>query len=133
MPILHSTNEDHRIILSTFTGTITDDLLLQSYKKIFGTAIWQSGYHVVTDLREGNFEAVTIEGLREVFLTNKEMSNGKKVVTRTAIIATQEIPYALARAYEFISEELPENIKVVKNMSEAIEWVCDSELSLSKT
>ncbi len=133
MPILHSTNEDHRIILSTFTGSITDDLLLQSYKKIFGTEIWQSGYHVITDLREGNFEAVTIEGLRELFLTNKEMSNGKKVLTRTAIIATQEIPYALARAYEFISEELPENIKVVKNMSEAIEWVCDSELSLSKT
>ena len=123
MTILHTINEEHGIVLSSLVGAIADADLLPSYKQLYENKRWKPGFHEIVDLRDAQMDGVTGEGLRRLSSLVEGYIAGKCDGFKTAVIAPEDLPYGLARLYEAVSEESPENVMVFRDLNQALEWI----------
>ena len=121
MAILHTINQEHGVVLSTWVGVISDSDLLQSYKQLYEDERWKPGFHEIVDAREAQVSDVTSTGLRRLSSMVEGYVAG--VGFRTAIVASKDLHFGLARLYEAVSDASPETVMVFREMDEAIEWI----------
>ena len=123
MPILHTINKELGVVLSSLAGDISDADLLSSYKELYESECWQPGFHEIVDLRNAQMGGVTSDGLRRVSSMVESFTKGKCEEFKTAFIAPDDLPFGIARMYEVLSSETPENVMVFRDLNKAFKWL----------
>jgi hypothetical protein len=122
-PIIHSLHEDLHLLISTWSGTVTDAEMIEGYRKAYADRRWVPGFNEVTDLRRADLRAVTADGLRGVRLLVSESVAGFTGTFRTAVLAPTDLGFGLSRMYELMSDESTESVRVCRDAQDAAAWV----------
>lgn len=123
MAILHKIYEEYGIVVSTLVRAISDDDLVTAYQELYENERWKPGFNEIVDLRRADMEGVTGEGLRRLSAMVDHYVHGRSEGFKTAIVASDDLPYGLARMYDAISTDSPENVRVFKELDEALDWI----------
>ena len=78
------------------------------------------------DLSEADMRLVTSSGLAE--LANDVEEEFRKLgieSIKTAVYSPDDLPFGLGRVYQAWSDESPERVRVFRDRSKAIEWLCE--------
>lgn len=110
-----------RLRKAIFKGEITEAVLFHSYQQLLSEPDYDSTLDDLVDLREvGRFD-VSSEGIRqlvELFAQPESQSTNK-----LAIVAPESHVFGMARMYEILSSDTPEQIQVFRNLKDAECWL----------
>ena len=121
--ITYQIHEELGVFVSHWSGSITNTLMLDCYRNLFENPAWKPGLHELADLRSSEMSKVTPDGLRALIGMVEHRFEGLGIDFKTAIIASADLPYGLARLYEMVSEQSPESVQVFRSSSAAVEWL----------
>ena len=125
MPVESKVDKSKNLSKYLFTGKISADDLINTVKDIFKGEITNN---LLLDFRQAqpdeNFLSQDLEKIARITKQYWELRKSGK----TAIVASTDIAFGLARMYEvFVRiEELTHTVRVFRSMDDAIEWL-DSE------
>jgi len=121
MTLKHRIYEDQKIILTTWSGAISDTDLIRFYMGIYNNSHWQPGFNEVTDLRDAELNHISDNALRHL----SELATGclKGEGIKLALIAPSELSSDIARLYQAFTHIPNELTKVFHHLDEALEWL----------
>ena len=122
-PITHSLNEDLHLLITTWSGVVTDAEMIAAYRRAYADSRWVPGFNEVTDLRRANVGAVTADGLRGLRLLVAESVAGFSGRFKTAVLAPGDLGFGISRMYEMMSDESSESVRVCRDAADAAAWV----------
>ena len=112
--------------VSKFTGGISDDLLLTSYKEYYHTHNWHGQLNELADLSVADFSGLTSNGMRLLIEYTEKYCKEKGIDEFfTAVYAPNDLPFGMARMYQAMAEVSPENLQVFRELSRAEEWLIE--------
>ena len=88
-----------------------------------GDPAYELGTNELADVRQAQALDVSAATLRKVDALHRERYAGSDAGFRTAILTRKDQPYGIARMYQVFSDEGPENVKIFREMEEALEWL----------
>ena len=121
MPITHSILADRRVVVTRITGTIDNEEMLEAYRRLYSDPGWSPGFHEVADFRTANMREVTNDAVEQVGELSERMARGTPF--KTAVIAPGDLPFGLARMYEALAAESPEEVRVFRDAARALAWL----------
>jgi hypothetical protein len=111
-----------RLRVATFTGTIDDAGLMEAYGQLIACPDYDPTLNDLADLSGvGRFDvsADALRGLIALFVPVDRLGHR----TRLAIVAAADSVFGMARMYEMLRMDAPEEICVFRDMAEAREWL----------
>ena len=129
MSISFIVKPDAGYFISKYTGKITDRVLLSSYRRFHEGNDWIPGLHEFADLSEADMTAVTQNGLRELsaYIESVYRKYGQSFI-KTAAYAPADLPFGIARVYEALSSDSPEQLKAFRDVQDAMTWLSNKEV-----
>lgn len=121
MGLSHRFYDDQSIMLSTWSGHISDSELMRFYMAVYNNSHWQPGYNEIIDIRDADLKDLSNEALAN--LSELATSCLKGASLKLAIISPSDLSTSLARIYEAFTHVPNESTKVFHHLSEAIEWL----------
>jgi hypothetical protein len=117
-------DRDLRLRTATFTGTIADGELLDSYRAHLGQPDYDPTLDDLVDLREVEHLDVSAGALKEM---NRMFAGVDEygIPTRLAIVAPGDLGYGLGRMYEMMRDGAPETIRVFRDAETAHAWLAE--------
>ena len=117
-------NQEEGYFVSKFTGEITDDELLNSYKEYFEDEEWIPLSVELVDLSEIDRTTVTSDGINRFarYIENQLIERGINTYY-TAVYAPHDLTYGLSRIYDVMTNESPESVMVFRQLSDAVSWI----------
>jgi hypothetical protein len=124
MPAEHRFDESTRLMTTRLWGDISDDDILGLARTIAEDPNIGPGTREILDLREVERATVTRDALRaaaDINLSHPDKFKGN----RTAIVATRDAHYGLAKMYSHLmaAMEAPTRVRVFRTIEEAREWL----------
>ena len=120
MPIAFSVDADHRVRTAVFRDRVTDTELVDAYR-----ALLASGYDpalddlvdltLVTDL---DVSGAAVRRLADLFEDGPAAPP-----TRLAIVAPRDHHFGLARMYQSLRAEAPEETRIFRARADALAWL----------
>lgn len=105
----------HRLVVTRFSGNLTDEDVRRQVQLIAASAPYEGKYSAITDFTHvERFEATT-ELLRELASQPSPLGSAERV-----IVAPGEVQYGVSRMFQMLSERTRPHITVVRTMSEAL-------------
>lgn len=124
MPVAFQFDLVQGLVVSCWTGRVSDDDLVDSYGSMYGGGVWQPGFNELSDLRCSDCRCVTSLGLRRLAEITALYAGISSTPFRTAVIAPRDLPFGIARTYEGIAggQEV-EAFAVFREPAAAIGWL----------
>ena len=122
MPVTYKINSSKNITLVKGTGKVTARELFEVMRNRAGNNRHNPDYDMLCDFRKVTQVDIQPEELSNLLSTDARLhlfSAGRKV----AVVASTNIVYGVARMYEMLSEQLPQQIMVFREMDKAKEWL----------
>jgi len=107
-----------RLVLSTLSGTVKDDDLRVHMNDLARHPDFDPTYAQLWDLRGAANSDVTGAGLRG--LRGQGPWNS---ATRRAFVCDSDLSFGMARMAEALNDQRPSEIRVFREMSEALDWL----------
>ena len=124
MPINFYPNQEEGYFVSKFTGDLTDDELLNSYKAYFDSVEWLPLSKEVVDLSELDSTDVTSGGMERLARLIENLLIVRGIASyHTAVYAPHDLGFGLSRIYEAMATGSPESVMVFRQLSEALAWI----------
>jgi hypothetical protein len=130
MPIRHTIHADLGVVVTRFTGRVSDAEFIDAYRRILADDAYSPGTHELADLRAIEKLDVSAEALRKVEQMTEARYADTGAAFRTAIVAPRDQAYGIGRMYEAFAQEGPENVSVFRDLDEARAWLGLSEDAL---
>lgn len=123
MPIFYSIKKEQGIVVSKHEGNISDKELVDVYTALYQDPDFRKNYSKLVDLRSSKSTERSMGALKEVADMVKQYHSKRSERTKTAIVAPHDLYFGLARTYELISDESPEEVMVFRDVDKALEWL----------
>jgi len=124
MPLRYTTDDEHRLVLTTGHGVLTDQEVFE-YKQSVWSLPQVAGYDELLDLRDvERLEVPSTERLRELARLSAAMDVGTP--SRVAIVADDLVTAGVARIYEVLrrmDERSTRQVSVFRAVEEAVAWL----------
>ena len=128
MPITFTPNPEEGYFVSKFTGKVTDDEFLDSYKEYYNNEHWIPLLKELADFSECESPLLTTGGLDRLANYIKALFIERGITTfQTAVYAPNDLPFGIARIYEAMTIGSPESVMVFRQLNEAISWLNEIE------
>ncbi|MFT7184647.1 MAG: hypothetical protein ACI84K_000013 [Pseudohongiellaceae bacterium] len=121
MSLSHRFYNEQKILLTSWSGEVTDTALMRFYMSIYNNSQWHPEINEIIDLRDAQLEALSSNAL--LHLSELATSCLKGASIKLAIISPSELSSHVARVYEAFSHIPNESIKVVHHLDEALDWL----------
>jgi hypothetical protein len=110
---------DDKVLISTWSGLVTDRIMLQHYRAYFATEGFSPSRPELADLRDVTANLLTTTGLHKmVSLVKSARRSG-----RSAILATSDVSYGIARMYAVLNPDGDERVGVFREAGPALKWL----------
>lgn len=123
MPIEYTIHRDLGLVVTRFTGRVKDDEFVALYERMLNDDDYVLGTNELADLRATEDLNLSAIALRRVEEITRNRYAGSHEDFRTALIAPRDQSYGVGRMYEVFAEDGPENVRVCRTQSEALEWL----------
>lgn len=121
--ISFSYNPVARRRIATFRGTLDDADLMGAYARLLQDPDYDHGADDLVDMREVEQLGVTQQGLENIMALFAPVDQ-LGIPTRLAIVAPGDEVYGVSVMYQTLrGDDVPEQIAVFREMSEAEEWL----------
>ena len=112
---------DEKILLTSWSGEISDTELVRFYMSIYNSNQWNSKFNEVIDLRNAQLETISDKALLQLSELATSCLNGDQL--KLVMIAPSELSPQIARIYKAFSYIPNESTKVVHHLDEAVDWL----------
>lgn len=123
MPITYEFHSDLGLVVTVFSGHVTDEEFVRLYDRMLNDDGYALGTNELADLRDAEDLDLSAMALRRVEEITRRRYGHSDQSFRTAIIAPRDQSYGVGRMYEVYAEEGPENVRVCRTPAEALEWL----------
>ena len=123
MPIVYAIEPDRNRVTLTYTGTITDRELFESFDRLYRDPAHRIGMDELSDLRLVHNVTVTSVGLHALADQTARNLDHARQTWRVAVVAPQDVVFGLARMYGLFREESPELVRVFRDLESAERWL----------
>ena len=120
--IRFSIDADVRTRVAEFTGTVDDAELLGSYAELTTNPDYDESLDDLVDLRGLERLDVSSESIRRLVSMFTPL-DGVAPNTRLAIVAPRDDVFGMARMYQILRSDAPEEIAVFRDRAEADAWL----------
>ena len=121
MPITLRYDRKKKVLYGTMTGQVTEEEFQATLQEILQSDQFPPDTGTLWDLRELDFR--TIDTPLEKRFINIRRKYPQRGRARLAFIVAGDLGFGMARMYEILSEDLPQEIKIFKNYSEGESWL----------
>lgn len=115
-------DEPRRTRVAVFEGVVDDAELLGSYGGLVATPDYDPTLDDLVDMRGVERLEVSTEAVRRLVGMFTPL-DPEDVSTRLAIVAPRDDVYGMARMYEILRSDAPEQIRVFRHRAEAEAWL----------
>ena len=123
MTISYVIHPELRLVVTRFTGRVTDTEFVDLYRRLLSDPDYTVGTNELADLRLVELLDLSANGLRQVETITEERYAGTDAGFRTAILAPRDHPFGIGRMYEAFAEGGPENVRVCRDPEAALAWL----------
>lgn len=132
MPAKHLIDDNNRLVITTWAGTMDDEEMICAYldylKKI-KTLPQYIPYNEIVDVSMADEINLSVEGIKELgeIASNADSENIK---TKLAIVVKSNLAFGLARMYQVYRSFSPranKELRVFKKNIDALEWIKNSD------
>ena len=121
---------EENYFISKYTGQITPEYLLESWKEFIKYSAWKPGLYEITDLSSADvtkLDGNTLATLSSYINSVYEAHAISEI--KVAVYAPRDLPFGMARMYEAYANESTELVKVFRDKQKAIEWIKDTNIN----
>ena len=119
MPATYRIDRSLRMVFSRALGVVTEAEILDHRRRLGKDPDFHPGFSQLVDLREVSEVAISIADMRVIASRTNLFSEE----SRRAMVAQKDVVFGMARMYQMLREEGPEEIMVFREMPEARQWL----------
>lgn len=122
MPITYSIDNKRGVVLTTASGVLTDDELLNHKRQVTSDPNFKPGLVELSDIREITELTVTTEGIRG--FVRQDAADAERLEDfKLAIVASEDVVFGMGRMYQTMTGGNFSNVRIFRHMDEAKEWL----------
>lgn len=114
--------EDHVVRLSA-SGVVTDAELTDTVEAMYADPRHRPGMHELLDCLPVTRVGVTPRGVRAIAVLISDRLDRHRVGWRIAIVTRSATIFALARMYQLLRDDSPEQVQVFRDLEPAEAWI----------
>lgn len=118
----HIDPDSGRITLTASGPTRFEDLKV-ALKGVTEAPDFRPGADIIWDFRNVESEALTADQLREMVAFVAGIADVRGINYKVAIVVERNVDFGLARMYEVFADELPCELRVFRDLEEAVDWM----------
>lgn len=122
MAISYRIDSRKGLVLTTATGVLTEDELLEHKRKLLEDPAFKPGMRELSDVRGVEKLEVTPEGVWRL-AAQDSIDSSRLGEYRLAIVASTDIVFGTARMYEALTDLNIPGVMVFRDMEEARSWL----------
>ena len=122
MPITYRIDKEQDVILTTATGVLTDDELLDHKRALAADPGFSPDMRQLSDVRGVERLEVSPEGVRLMVALDRDHAD-RLGDWKLAIVTTADFVFGTARMYQSMTDEQTEHVQVFRDMAEARAWL----------
>lgn len=128
MPITFSVDLAGNFFISRYVGILSIEEMLGAAKDFFEGEEWIPGQNELVDFSKANLSKITSYDMRRLANYSREVYEKHDIYdVKVAVYAPEDLPFGIARIYEAIAYNSPENLMVFRNIEEAKAWLKESK------
>ncbi len=122
MPITYEIDREQNLIVTTASGTLTDDDVLGLKARLVQDKHFKPGMRELSDIRNIDRLDVTPAGVRAMV---KQDRDDAVIVSshRLAIVLSDDVAFGMARMYQMLTESTMDDVGVFRDIEEAKSWL----------
>lgn len=111
-------DERHQVLSARFGGTVTDDILLGSYRRVSSWMDTHGHCSAIADFNDATSFRVTANGIKQLASSSPLAPDSFKRI----VVAPQDLVFGMGRMFEILgSNTRKKNVHVVRTAAEAYE------------
>jgi len=118
VPATYRIDRERRIILSTASGVLTDHDIREHQQQLRSDPDFDASFDQLWDHRDVTDFQITTATLRDL-ATARSFKPG----SRRAVVTPSDLGFGLARMFQTLHEEAPEDLRVFRTIEEARSWL----------
>jgi len=118
MPTHYRIDSERKLISSTAIGVVVDDDLRGHQRTLLNDPAFDPSFDQLWDFREVADVEISTNAVRE-FARARSFAPGAK----RALVATKDAAYGMARMFQALHEDAPEDLRVFRSLDEAKIWL----------
>ena len=122
MAITYHIDAPRGLVLTTASGVLTDEELLDHKRRLVEDPHFTPGMKELSDVRGVDKLNVTPEGIGQMVALDK-LHAPRLGDYRLAILASEDFVFGTARMYQMLTEDSLEGVRVFRDRAEAEEWL----------
>ena len=123
MPIVYSIRHGEGLVVSRHIGAVCDQELIDSYRELFNQPDYDPCYNKLVDLRETDCMERSVKSLECMADLVKIGHACSMKRCKAAIVAPHDLSYGLARVFQVLVEDTPEEVRVFRELPKALDWL----------
>lgn len=123
MTVNYQYDSEKKFLLVKISGVLDWDNLRQTAEKITTATEFPKNVDTLYDLTEMDFSNITAEFEQKLIHFRKHLDRGN---AKIACLVSSDIGFGMGRMYEVFSEDLPQQVRVFREMGEAEKWLLSS-------
>lgn len=122
MPINYSIDEDVGVVLTTASGVLTENELLEHKRKIISDPKFRPGFVELSDVQSISDLDISASGL-EKFVAQDEADAERLRGFKLAIVVSGALEYGMGAMYEMMSLQNNKDVRIFRDMRLAKDWL----------
>ncbi len=118
MPASYRIDKARHLILSVATGTCIDDDLLDHKRSLSADPEFDPGFRQLFDFRKVTTAELTTACVRQLVRDNPFEKGARR-----AVVCDIDLLFGLARMFEMLNGDGPDEVRVFREMSDALAWL----------
>ncbi len=124
MPIDFRLYPKKKLIISTWTGEITDDMMIQEYQRALDKGTWKPDYNHLANMLNAEATEITGDGLIRLFKFNQELYGYDSLMTmKIAVVTNKELIESLTKIYNALLKGSTRSGRFFHNVRDALNWI----------
>jgi hypothetical protein len=130
MPAGYKIDLERSLVLSRGWGVLTDRELLAHVRALIADPRFARNFCQLGDLRDVTDVQITAATIREMVRLNPFWAGARR-----ALVVTSDVVYGMARMYQILRDESPDELEIFRKMDGALQWlgIVDEKAELLST
>jgi hypothetical protein len=122
MPISYRIDSERGLVITTASGVLTDDDILELKRRLAADPEFKMGMRELSDVRAVTDLQVSTEGVRRMAAMDESPSSARSS-HKLAIVAGSDATFGMARMYQMFTESNQPHVAVFKDYDRARRWL----------
>ena len=118
MPAGYTIDLERSLVLSRGWGVLTDRELLAHVRTLTADPRFAQNFCQLGDLRDVTDVQITAATIREMVRLNPFWAGARR-----ALVVTSDVVFGMARMYQILRDESPDELEIFREMDGALQWL----------